>query len=77
MLLGTPNVFTVDQRTRVILSHMLRKEGASPEDIQRALVRYNYHNSISLQSLSDLTNSMQYKYLAALSQVCNDGTLLP
>jgi hypothetical protein len=39
MLLGSPNVFSVDQRTTVILTHKLRKEGASPEDIQRALVR--------------------------------------
>jgi hypothetical protein len=39
LLLGTPNVFSIDQRTTVILSHKLRKEGASPEDIQRALVR--------------------------------------
>lgn len=39
MLLGTPNVFSVDQRTTVILHHKLRKEGASSDDIQRALVR--------------------------------------
>lgn len=37
MLLGSPNVFSVDQRTTVVLTHKLRKEGASPEDIQRAL----------------------------------------
>ena len=37
MLLGTPNVFTVDQRTTALLSNRLRKEGASERDIQRAL----------------------------------------
>jgi len=37
MLLGTPHVFSVDQRTTMILSHRLRKEGASSEDIRRAL----------------------------------------
>eukprot|EP00804_Cyclotella_cryptica_P018285 CCRYP_017653-RB/>CCRYP_017653-RB protein AED:0.20 eAED:0.20 QI:294/0.9/0.81/1/0.8/0.63/11/1789/1311 len=37
MLLGTPNVFSVDQRTTVVLTNKLRKEGASSDDIQRAL----------------------------------------
>jgi len=37
LLLGTANVFTVDQRTRVVLSHKMRKEGASEEEIKRAL----------------------------------------
>lgn len=47
MLLGTPNVFTVDQRTTVILTNKLKKEGASPNDIQTALVR-NVRNLFSL-----------------------------
>ncbi|KAL7547053.1 hypothetical protein ACHAWF_010370 [Thalassiosira exigua] len=37
MLLGTPNVFSVDQRTTALLTSRLQKEGASPKDIQRAL----------------------------------------
>mmetsp|Transcript_29789 Transcript_29789/g.61080 ORF Transcript_29789/g.61080 Transcript_29789/m.61080 type:complete len:637 (-) Transcript_29789:142-2052(-) len=37
MLLGTPNVFSVDQRTTALLTNRLRKEGAGEEDIQRAL----------------------------------------
>jgi hypothetical protein len=37
LLLGTPNVFSVDQRTRTILSHKLRKAGASADEIDRAL----------------------------------------
>jgi len=37
LLLGTPNVFSVDQRTRALLYHKMEKEGASTEDIQRAL----------------------------------------
>lgn len=37
MLLGSPNVFTVDQRTRAVLTHKLKKEGASDEATQRAL----------------------------------------
>merc|ERR1739836_166274 len=37
MLLGTPNVFSVDQRTRVILTTKMKKEGASLEDIDKAL----------------------------------------
>lgn len=37
ILLGTPNVFSVDQRTKVLLTHRLKKEGASHNDIQRAL----------------------------------------
>lgn len=37
MLLGTPNVFSVDQRTTVLLTSRLKKEGASSHDTQRAL----------------------------------------
>lgn len=37
LLLGTPNVFSVDQRTTVLLTNRLQKEGASSHDIQRAL----------------------------------------
>ena len=37
MLLGTPNVFSVDQRTTALLTNRLKKEGASSHDIQRAL----------------------------------------
>ena len=37
LLLGTPNVFTVDQRTTVLLTMKLKKEGASDEELQRAL----------------------------------------
>ncbi|KAL7530009.1 hypothetical protein ACHAXR_003268, partial [Thalassiosira sp. AJA248-18] len=37
MLLGTPNVFSVDQRTTAVLTNRLLKEGASSHDIQRAL----------------------------------------
>jgi len=37
MLLGTPNVFSVDSRTTSILTNRLKKEGASSYDIQRAL----------------------------------------
>ncbi|GKZ00765.1 hypothetical protein MPSEU_001028300 [Mayamaea pseudoterrestris] len=37
MLLGTPNVFSVDQRTTAILTHKLTNEGTSKKDIQRAL----------------------------------------
>ena len=72
MLLGTPNVFSVDQRTTVVLTHMLRKEGASLEDIQRALVRcYVYLNEIALHLLLyDHSMYLLLKYLAALSQVC-------
>ena len=29
LLLGTPNVFTVDQRTRAVITHKMRKQGAS------------------------------------------------
>jgi serine/threonine protein phosphatase PrpC/serine/threonine protein kinase len=37
LLLGTPNVFSVDQRTTVLLTNRMTKHGASQEDIQRAL----------------------------------------
>lgn len=37
MLLGTPNVFSVDQRTTALLTNRLQKEGASFRDIQQAL----------------------------------------
>ena len=37
LLLGTPNVFTVDQRTKAILTHKLKHQGASDEEIERAL----------------------------------------
>jgi serine/threonine protein phosphatase PrpC len=37
LLLGTPNVFSVDQRTRAILSIKMQKQGATEEEIQRAL----------------------------------------
>lgn len=37
MLLGSPNVWTVDQRTTALLTNRLKKEGATSYDIQRAL----------------------------------------
>jgi len=37
LLLGTPNVLTVDQRTRAVLSQKMQKDGASEGEIQRAL----------------------------------------
>jgi serine/threonine protein phosphatase PrpC/serine/threonine protein kinase len=37
LLLGTPNVFSVDQRTTVLLTNRMTKHGASQEDIKRAL----------------------------------------
>lgn len=37
LLLGTPNVFSVDKRTTAILTRTLREEKASDGDIQRAL----------------------------------------
>ena len=37
LLLGSPNVFSVDQRTKALLTNRLRKEGASERDIQRGL----------------------------------------
>jgi serine/threonine protein kinase len=37
MMLGTPNVFSVDQRTTTLLSNKMRKVGASDDDIRRAL----------------------------------------
>ena len=37
LLLGTPNVFSVDQRTTTLLTNKMSKEGASEEDIERAL----------------------------------------
>ena len=37
LLLGTPNVFTVDQRTKAILTHKLKHQGASENEIERAL----------------------------------------
>ena len=37
LLLGTPSVFSVDQRTTALLTNRLQKEGASSLDIQRAL----------------------------------------
>jgi hypothetical protein len=36
-LLGTPNVFSVDQRTKAILTHKLKMQGASEKEIERAL----------------------------------------
>lgn len=37
LLLGTPNVFTVDQRTKAVLTHKLTHEGATEKEIERAL----------------------------------------
>jgi serine/threonine protein phosphatase PrpC len=37
LLLGTPNVFSIDQRTTVLLTNKMTKHGASQEEIQRAL----------------------------------------
>jgi len=37
LLLGSPNVFSVDQRTRSLITNKLKKEGASDHDINRAL----------------------------------------
>jgi serine/threonine protein phosphatase PrpC/serine/threonine protein kinase len=37
LLLGTPNVFSVDQRTTALLTNKMQKKGASQEEIQRAL----------------------------------------
>jgi serine/threonine protein kinase len=37
LLLGTPNVFTVDQRTSALLTHKMKKAGASDDEVSRAL----------------------------------------
>jgi len=37
LLLGTPNVFSVDQRTTAVLTNKMKKKGASEEEIQRVL----------------------------------------
>ena len=37
LLMGTPNVFSVDQRTRALLTHKLERRGASEKDIERAM----------------------------------------
>eukprot|EP00980_Cylindrotheca_fusiformis_P017830 scaffold5649_cov130-Cylindrotheca_fusiformis.AAC.5 len=37
LLLGTPNVFSVDQRTTALLTSKMKKEHASDEEVQRAL----------------------------------------
>ena len=37
LLLGTPNVFSVDQRTTALLTHKLQNKGASEKEIRRAL----------------------------------------
>ena len=37
LLLGTPNVFSVDQRTTALLTNKMQRRGASQEEIQRAL----------------------------------------
>jgi len=37
LLLGSPNVFSVDQRTTSVLTNRLKKEGANEESIRRAL----------------------------------------
>ena len=37
LLLGTPNVFSVDQRTTALLTNKMKKEGATDEELQRAL----------------------------------------
>jgi serine/threonine protein phosphatase PrpC/serine/threonine protein kinase len=37
LLLGTPNVFSVDQRTTVLLTSKMKKEGASDDEVRRAL----------------------------------------
>jgi serine/threonine protein kinase len=37
LLMGTPNVFSVDQRTKAVLTHKLEKRGASAKYIDRAL----------------------------------------
>ena len=44
MMLGTPDVFSVDQRTQVLLTARLKKEGATDEMIEKA---------ITLASLAD------------------------
>ena len=37
LLLGTPNVFSVDQRTKVILTQKMRRRGAGDVEIKKAL----------------------------------------
>ena len=37
LLLGTPNIFSVDQRTTALLTQKLQKVGATEHDIRRAL----------------------------------------
>ena len=37
LLLGSPNVFSIDQRTTTLLTNKMKKEGANDDDIQRAL----------------------------------------
>lgn len=41
MLLGSPNVFTVDQRTNALLTGKMKRAGASDEEIAHALCTYS------------------------------------
>jgi len=52
MLLGTPNVFSVDQRTTALLTSRLKKEGASDLDIQRAVSIVDSFDDMKCNSLA-------------------------
>ena len=51
LLLGSPNVFTVDQRTRALIALQLDRRGASTADLQRALYLYVQLSSRYARSL--------------------------
>ena len=59
LLLGTPNVFTVDQRTRVILTQKMQRDGASSEEIQKSL----YLAALSQFCIFDPSNEVHRRSL--------------
>ena len=69
LLLGSPNVFSVDQRTKALLTNRLRKEGASERDIQRGLYLAG-KLSLVLCGWDSTHSPSQLVTSSALSQFC-------
>jgi serine/threonine protein kinase len=70
LLLGSPNVFSVDQRTNALLTSKMKRAGASEEEISHALCKWWYLacELFVVKSRNQLTR--RNADLAALSHFC-------
>ena len=80
VMLGTPDVFSVDQRTTVLLSTRLRRGGASDEEVERALILASFadfciydHEAVVRENMWPVNTEMTLNDNAMVASRCDLG----